>query len=64
MMWQTLYGLSLLSLTSVSVSAKGLRYDQGPTQANSAQIPFIVPGKFIVEFQDGAEDNFRGENVS
>ena len=64
MMWQTLSGLSLLSLASVSVSAtKGFRYDQGPAQAND-QIPSIVPGKFIVEFQDGAGDNFHGGSVS
>ncbi|RPB25542.1 subtilisin-like protein [Terfezia boudieri ATCC MYA-4762] len=54
MMWQTFSGLSFLSLASVFAStAKGLRYDQGPAQMNSAHIPFIVPGKFIVEFQDG-----------
>jgi len=61
MMWQTFSGLSLLFLAGVSVSAKGLRYDQGSAQASHAQTPCVVPGKFIVEFQSGTSD---GGNVS
>ena len=61
MMWHTLSGLSLLSLVSAFVSERGLRYDQGPARADSAQIPSVVLGKFIVEFQDS--HSFRGREV-
>lgn len=65
MMWPIVSGLSLLSLAaSVSVTASGLRYDGGPAQATGTQIPSIVPGKFIVEFQEGSGNNLRGGNVS
>lgn len=62
MMWKALSGLTLLSLAAAQ---RTNRYDKGPagikdTKANEAR---ILPGKYIVEFNEGILDNARGDGT-